>query len=531
MIYGKDLNYGGITLKRFPYFILLISVFVNACGSIRGSDISLTPVATATAALGAVPTDTPLPAGTATATSVSTLPPTEGPTPTLVPISGNIRIVYTVSNEDFANPERGFMKQSSVFPEQPLDLNKVRALQPSDTLVWIYFRLDNYRTKPLDQNGLTTIRSVFTTARSRGLKLVIRFVYNPGPGSTSDPNLANPDAPIDLVLQHIDQLKPILIENADVIAVMQAGFVGHWGEWHSSKYLHPLEYRRAIVDALLNILPKDRMLQLRYPRYKEIFYQGPLTAQEAFSGSDKSRVAHHNDCFLRDQDDGGTYKAASSQLPKQASTYCDGKDAISCWKDFVATESQFTPVGGETCQYNPPRTDCPNTLQEMAMLHWSFINNDYRPEVLNSWTSGGCMETIRRSLGYRLVLKETSLPQSIRPGGTLSLNIRLSNDGFAAMYNPRPLILVLMGGGKRFEAPITNVDPRRWAPGQEQTLNVSLNLPATIPAGTYQLGLWLPDASSSLRNAPAYAVRFANTNVWDATTGINILSNNFQVAP
>jgi hypothetical protein len=273
------------------------------------------------------------------------------------------------------------------------------------------------------------------------------------------------------------------------------------------------------------------MLQLRYPRYKEIFYQGPLTAQEAFSGSDKSRVAHHNDCFLRDQDDGGTYKAASSQLPKQASTYCDGKDAISCWKDFIAQEGQFTAVGGETCQYNPPRTDCPNALQELAMLHWSFINNGYRPEVLSSWTSGGCMDTIRRSLGYRLVLKEAFLPQTIQPGGMLSLNIRLSNDGFAAMYNPRPLILVLLGGGKRFEAPVTNVDPRRWAPGQEHNIAVNLNLPANIPPGTYQIGLWLPDASSSLRGSPAYAVRFANTGVWDAATGINLLSNNLQVAP
>ncbi|HLA06033.1 MAG TPA: DUF4832 domain-containing protein, partial [Anaerolineales bacterium] len=78
---------------------------------------------------------------------------------------------------------------------------------------------------------------------------------------------------------------------------------------------------------------------------------------------------------------------------------------------------------------------------------------------------------------------------------------------------------------------VTNVDPRRWAPGQEYTINVSLALPANIPPGTYQIGLWLPDASSSLRNSPAYAVRLANTGVWDAATGINILSNNFQLSP
>ena len=165
------------------------------------------------------------------------------------------------------------------------------------------------------------------------------------------------------------------------------------------------------------------------------------------------------------------------------------------------------------------------------MLHWSFINNGYRPEVLNGWTTGGCMETIRRNLGYRLELKEATLPTTIKPGGTLSLNIRLSNVGFAAMYNPRPIYLVLLGGGNRYEAPIASLDARRWAPGQEQTITFSLNLPANVPPGTYQLGLWLPDASSSLRNSPAYAVRFANSNVWDAATGINILTPNLQVAP
>jgi Domain of unknown function (DUF4832)/Domain of unknown function (DUF4874) len=452
-------------------------------------------------------------------------------TPVLTPMSGEVQINYSASNEDFANPERGFMKQSSVFPDQPFDPNKVRALQPSDSLVWIYFRLDNYRDRLLDQYGLNTINSVFSTARSKGLKLVIRFAYNPGPGSTTDPNLANPDAPIELVLQHINQLKPLLIANSDVIAVMQAGFVGHWGEWHSTKYLHPLEDRKAIVDALLSLLPKDRMLQLRYPRYKEIFFQGPLSAQEAFSATDRSRVGLHDDCFLRDQDDGGTYKSTTAQLPKQHSTYCDGQDEVACWKGFVAQESSFTPVGGETCQYNPPRTDCPNALEELKRFHWSFLNNGYQADVLKSWTSGGCMETIRRQLGYRLVLKDASFPATLRAGETLNLKIHFSNEGFAALYNPRPLVIVLVGQGTRFEAPVSNVDPRRWGPAQEQTLSISLDLPATIPAGTYKLGLWLPDAASSLRNSPAYAVRFANANVWDAATGINVLTASFQINP
>ncbi len=486
------------------------------------------------------PISTPAPTqGTspsATPTQVSAPPSTPFPTATSIaiptqPPASSVKITFTPSNEDFANPERGFMKQSSIFPDQTLSLNQINVLQPSDSLVWIYFRLDNYRDRPLDQNGLNTIRTVFSTARARGLKLVIRFVYNPGPGSTSDANLAQPDAPIDLVLQHISQLKPILTENSDVIATLQVGFVGHWGEWHSTKYLHPLEYRRAIVDALLNALPKDRMLQLRYPRYKEMFFGGPLTSAQAFSGSDQSRIGHQNDCFLEGTNDSGTYLSNTPQLPKQGSTYCNGQDQVSCWKAFLSQEGRFTPVGGETCSVNPPRTSCTNALQEMAALHWSFMNNRYKAEVLNGWTAEGCMDTIRRSLGYRLVLREATLPASVRAGGSLHLNLKLVNQGFASMYNPRPVYLVLLNGSTRYELPVTGLDPRRWESGQEQNLDITVNLPASVPAGTYRLALWLPDAAASLRNTPAYSVRFANANVWEAATGMNILTNSLGVLP
>ena len=30
---------------------------------------------------------------------------------------------------------------------------------------------------------------------------------------------------------------------------------------------------------------------------------------------------------------------------------------------------------------------------------------------------------------------------------------------------------------------------------------------------------------------PAYSVRFANNSTWDASTGINVLTTNFQVVP
>jgi len=69
---------------------------------------------------------------------------------------------------------------------------------------------------------LQQIDNDFAAAREAGVKLIIRFCY------TEDIN--EPDAPVRIVLAHIEQLKPIIQKNGDVIFAMQAGFIGTWGK-------------------------------------------------------------------------------------------------------------------------------------------------------------------------------------------------------------------------------------------------------------------------------------------------------------
>ena len=97
----------------------------------------------------------------------------------------------------------------------------------------------------------------------------------------------------------------------------------------------------------------------------------------------------------------------------------------------------------------------------------------------------------------------------------MSLVVHLSNQGYAAMFNARPVFAVLEGEGQRYEIPLSTVDPRRWEAGGDYTIAVNVPLPTNMVPGNYKLGLWLPDEATSLRNSPAYAVRFANTNVWN----------------
>jgi hypothetical protein len=265
----------------------------------------------------------------------------------------------------------------------------------------------------------------------------------------------------------------------------------------------------SVLSAELQALPASRMLQIRYPAAKKALYGGPLQSTEAFSGSPAARIGHHNDCFLASDDDEGTYDPAPIQP----------------WKDYIAQEGQFTPVGAETCALDTPRSDCPTALTELAELHMSYVNNDFDTDVLQRWTSQGCMPAIRLALGYRLALKTVAISQTVRPGGVLQLAVTLHNSGYASLYNARPVYVALTGGSTRLTAVLSTVDPRQWLSGQDASFQARLRVPANLPTGSYQVSLWLPDAAPSLQSNPVYAVQLANASVWSATQGDNLLGS------
>jgi hypothetical protein len=392
---------------------------------------------------------------------------------------------------DVLNPERGVFLFRDL--RSPGNLSGLR--DDGYTLIYGKVLVDDYRDRDFDAALLDELAEGFAAVRSAGLKVLPRVYYADDQQS--------PDATLAQVLAHIEQLTPLLRDNADVIAVLHAGFVGAWGEWHASTNdLTEPAARKQIFDALLEALPEDRMTLSRRPSFKDVAYGGPLTAATMFDGSELSRIGHLNDCFLASDNDVGTYQE-------------DGE------REYAIADSAFVPVGGETCGLNAPRTDCGPALEEMALLHWSFLNTSYHPEVIDGFRTGGCFEAIACRLGYRFALLRHELPETVTAGGALSVAVRVVNDGFARMYNPRPVELVLDGPERRVLE--VDADPRTWAPGENVDVCLSSAVPADLPAGMYRIGIRLPDAAQSLREDPRYAVRFANSASWDATTGTNLL--------
>ena len=421
-----------------------------------------------------------------------------GPEPAIVTHS------YISSDAPLLNPERGFFT--------PYELPGSAGFSPvrstGNTLVHLNIRLDDWRETDIPQDVLDGLDSNFADIRDAGVKAIIRFAYNQGPYPDSEP-----DASKMQILRHIEQLTPFLQSNADVIAWLEAGFIGAWGEWHTSTNgLDNLTDKQEILFSLLKALPESRMVQVRYPANIIEMFPDVLTQEQAFDGSNQSRVAHHNDCFLSSETDVGTYER-------------DGVVTIERDQAYLAELTRFTPMSGETCAPNPPRSECTNALHEMELLHFSAINEAYHKGILRSWEDGGCLEEIKNRMGYRTSLTSADFNEQARPGGILDLTVNLQNTGFASIINERPLYVVISPReteqGEEYRV-MLDIDPRTWEPGST-TFTTRLHIPSAAEDGEYQLALWLPDTYESLRDNPLYAIQFANENMWDESMGYNIL--------
>lgn len=431
-------------------------------------------------------------------------------------------VTYTPTDDIFPNPERGmYIGYDRKSEDQPLSLSALRALATQNvTLINPTYYLDAFLNSDLSSTELALLQTDFDNMRKAGLKAVLRFAYT---HSMNDPTA--PDASLDIILRHLDQLAPVLQQNADVIAVLQAGFVGAWGEWHSST--NGLDTntaaRAAIVAKELSILPTERMIQLRYVRHKmAIFGQTPMTADEAYSGSNLSRIGFHDDALLTDWSGAGMYYLKGN--------YSD----TNVTRPYLQAESQYVPIGGEAYSSNQIGNliTCSNILGEMSRNHWSYFHRDWEPTIIAYLQANGCFDDIDRYLGYRFSLVSGDFTGSVQPGGSFHLSLQIQNLGWASLYNPRPVEILLrnLSDGTLYVVTLPD-DPRRWAPGTTSTLDATVGVPSSMPSGSYEVLLNLPDSYPSIHDRPEYAVRLADANTWDPSTGYNDLQTSISIDP
>lgn len=174
------------------------------------------------------------------------------------------------------NPDRGWRLETYITlgsntvmfnkgytPEEFLDREFEHYKEIPIRTVQVYAYLTEYIKKPLDDKAFKQLENYLKLLKERKLKALLRFAYefeaNRKIGPTSQ-----------RIYSHIDQIKMWIQKNEELIKstvlVLQAGFIGAWGEWHTAKYPHS---RKAFISKICNMVPNYLTIQTRQQKFKD----------------------------------------------------------------------------------------------------------------------------------------------------------------------------------------------------------------------------------------------------------------------
>ena len=482
-------------------------------------------------------------------------------------VLGTIRLSFTQSDEDIMNPERGFYAPGTFTFDNAGNMSGGlnESLLSDNSLVHIYFYLTGFVTKDnIDAAALANIRSVLDDIRARGKKVIIRFAY------TTSTTAVNTNPVKNRVLNHIADLTPIFTEYEDIIYVVQAGFLGTWGNWYPGFTSHfgPFMFaydpagsegnlnlmtddggRGEVLTALLAAVPASRQVALRTPYYKRYIVDRHRWAWTNITGWDEDRVTFHNDGFrskfkdknidpvtgIQASNDWGTFETElDRRMWRRQSPYlalggemngfnmADAKDKAAFDKLFDPYTWEGAPAPGSFCY-----ATAESTLNALYDENISYLYGDpddgSKGEFIKRWKAEGGLDAIRKALGYRLWLSKATVTFTggTAAGSKMQVKLTLNNAGAASVINKRPMKLVLVhaSGGVTELAELGDVRLVTSKGSKEYTATITL--PEAILGGS-KLALWLPDAAASLQDTPAYAIRLANNETTFEGIGYNV---------
>ena len=454
-------------------------------------------------------------------------------------------INYNESVETISNPAAGYTKTIWAVCKP----NETPVYSPDGNLVLFFVDIGGFsagangitdengnytegKDYDLDEKFFESWRETFENCRKNGCMIALRFRYDANGKDNPEPSS------FEQVLKHIQQIKDsyILDDYSDIIAFVESGFVGKWGEQHGGKYTS-VEYKAKLLDAMLNCVPYTIPVTVRTP---DIFAEwagikrSELDDESLYEKASLSadyqkiltkRVGLYNDGYMGSNSDLGTYA---------------NRETETNWLNRVTTDTYF---GGEFSgdiefakQYDTYLPE--NAIPEMYKTRLSYINsnifklyNDYTFDekysvkgVDNSAYYGqSVFKFIRDHIGYRFVLRKSALSESAEQGGKVDVGISVENTGFANPVIHPNTSVIIEKDGKFMIANMLGIDCHNWYSCKTSDEKFSLQLPDNIETGDWNVYLRLSVSSNNIENLNHRAIRFANENIWDSTLGANYI--------
>lgn len=478
----------------------------------------------------------------------------------------SINQAYTQSSDDIANPERGLYKMveykyhKRTYNEDNASKDELTTTEYTSTtssisdnyyensrlVMTLFYLFDYVNSDSIDSDGVNYVRSVLTNVRNQGKKAIVRFAYN-----NRHPSKWDMEPTVSQIETHLGNLAQTLSDFEDVIYVVQAGFIGTYGEWYYTTNFGPssggVDYsvsssgvvtgfsnRERVLDALLNAVPASRQIELRTPEYKQCYLSpgnySDWTELGGFGTDPVHRLAFHNDAFLYGGSNGGDMGTFSKEWQKNM------------WKQ----QGEYLINGGEAPYSSTSITQMAgytydNVIAGIYDYHYSYLHHDtgYHSDgggstLMYWWHQQGWMNDIVKWLGYRLYLTQATITgDGLESGSTLNVSLTLENSGAARVVNERPMKLVLLHNGTPTVLKENVGDVRLVPSGTLSGTTVTpgslsytftANLSQNIVSGD-QLALWLPDQdpqNQGLQSRSVYSIRLANNETTWTEGGYNV---------
>lgn len=315
-------------------------------------------------------------------------------------------------------------------------------------------------SQDLTEDALNVLQQTFDNIRDFGGRVIVRICYDPWYNGRSNVTPAH-----EWVLKHVEQLAPVLSKNTDVIVALEMGMHGAYGEMHSDT---SITYDRVAeaVNLMLRNTPPELKILTRTGNYSakvlgfdnwgvDFHIDGEKFAEIAKAKGDTMyRVGMFNDGYLGTQYDYGTWGA-------------DCKTSI-CREEGVAWLEKYsinTPYGGEALT-TASGYEVINTPEFLAYegfrTHTSYLNIQWNNNLIDSWKktpfkqkdfdydparvdSLSGFKYINDHLGYRFVLRESWLSDTVGSDGILRAKLRIQNVGFGNLTRKMNVSLYVHG--------------------------------------------------------------------------------------
>ncbi len=400
-------------------------------------------------------------------------------------------------------------------------------------------------SQPLTQDMLDSFEAMLDGVRKRGKSAIVRFAYDPWYDGAKN---CDPDQ--SLILTHLRQLAEVYSRNTDVIVFVELGMYGSWGEMHSSKNGTNANIAEAL-QTLLSSTPSEIKVGVRRPDIVAEWlkvndgndYSGFDIDSEKFQkalaekGDTIYRVGMYNDGYLGSSSDLGT-------VGMGASGHQMTREMMVKWLEKY---SQNTPYGGElVANYNGDNPiNTPEYLSKEAFrTHTSYLNYEWHQPTILGWKEmvfknvdvndnvdeyNGCdgYTYVANHLGYRFVLRNSTLPDSVAPNKDIPINLTIENVGFGNLTKAKKVSFVLVGENEIYEIePNNGINPRDWESGKSVNLQTSITLPNGVGMGNYQLYLRISEHGNLTTDNNLYCIQFGNpSSQYDSKLGANLIGN------